>query len=122
LIVESNAMSGQTPRWSADAASASVLMEYLKRVSPQFVAGELDKLGLLEGADEVAAMKLAEVAALRASDRVYDHVLRTRKVSLWMVALAMCAIIAVIAETQRFVAPEREGSQFMQLAGPTPEW
>ena len=28
--------------------SATVLMEYLKRVSPQFVAAELDELGLLE--------------------------------------------------------------------------
>jgi hypothetical protein len=97
-------------------------MEYLKRASPQFVAAELDKLGLLDGADEVATTKLAEIAALRASDRVYEQVLRTRKMSLWVVALAMCAVIVVIAETQRFVLPEADGSQFMQLAGPTPEW
>jgi hypothetical protein len=97
-------------------------MEYLKRASPQFVASELDKLGLLESADQIATAKFAEVAAVRASDRVYEQVLRTRKVSLWMVALAMCAIIVVIAETQRFVLPEDQGSQFMQLAGPTPEW
>jgi hypothetical protein len=115
-------MSGESPRWSADPASETVLMEYLRRVSPRFVAAELDKLGLLQAADEIATAKLAEVAALRASERVYEHVMRTRKMSLWMVALAMCAIVAVIAGTERFVLPERDGSQFMQLAGPTPEW
>ena len=58
-------MSGEPPRWSPDAASASVLMEYLKRASPQFVATELDKLGLLDAADEAAAAILARVAARR---------------------------------------------------------
>ena len=47
--------------------SATVLMEYLKRASPEFVAAELDELGLLDAADEVAAAKLARVAALRAT-------------------------------------------------------
>jgi hypothetical protein len=38
-----------------------------------------------------------------------------------MVALAMCAMIVVIAQTRHFV-PVDDRSQFMQLAGPTPEW
>ena len=120
-----NAVSGESPHWSADPTAGTVLMDYFKRVSPQFVATELDKLGLLEAADRVAAVKLRELAALRMSDRVYEHVVRTRKMSLWMVALAMCAIIAVIVETQHLGAmaqPLDDDSQFMQLAGPTPEW
>ena len=40
-------MSGESPRWNSDAASAGVLMEYLKRASPQYVAAELEELGLL---------------------------------------------------------------------------
>lgn len=47
--------------------SATVLMEYLKRASPEFIAAELDELGLLDAADEVAAAKLQRVAALRAT-------------------------------------------------------
>jgi hypothetical protein len=105
-------MSGESARWSPDPASGAVLMEYLKRVSPEFVATELDKLGLLDAADEVAAAKFEQVVARPAS-----------RASLWMVALAMCAIIAVIAETRHFGALSvDDGSQFMQLAGPTAEW
>ena len=100
--------------------SATVLMEYLKRASPEFVAAELDELGLLDAADEVAAAKLERVAALRAP------VPRHTRASLWMIALAMCAMIVVIAETRHFgvinVLPQDDGGQFRQLAGPTPEW
>lgn len=120
-----NAVSGESPCWSADPTSGTVLMDYLKRVSPRFVAAELDKLGLLESADRAAALKLEELAALRTSERVYEHVVRTHKMSLWMVALAMCAIMAVIVETRHLgavVQPLDDDSQFMQLAGPTPEW
>lgn len=112
-------MSARPPCWNSDPMSATVLMEYLKRVSPEFVAAELDELGLLEAADEAAAAKLARVAALRAP------VPRHTRASLWMLALAMCAMIVVIAETRHFainVLPEDEASQFRQLAGPTPEW
>lgn len=108
-------MSGQSPRWGSDPASATVLMEYLKRVSPDFVAAELDKLGLLDAADRVATAKLEQVTVRRAS-----------RANLWMVALAMCVVIVVAVETRHFgalpVLPEDDGSQFMQLAGPTPEW
>lgn len=113
-------MSGKTPCWSSDPASATVLVDYLKRVSPEFVAAELDELGLLDAADEIAAAKLARVAALHAT------VPRHTRASLWMLALAMCAMIVVIAETRHFgainVLPEDGESQFRQLAGPTPEW
>ena len=113
-------MAGKPPSWGSDPMSATVLMEYLKRVSPEFVAAELDELGLLQAADELAAAKFARVAALRATAP------RHTRASLWMIALAMCAMIAVIAETRHFgainVLPENDGSQFMQLAGPTPEW
>jgi hypothetical protein len=95
-------------------------MEYLKRASPEFVAAELDELGLLAAADEVAAAKFAKVAALRATAP------RPKRAGLWMIALAMCATMVVIAETRHFgaisVPPEDDRSQFMQLAGPTPEW
>ena len=120
-----NAVPDESPCWSADPTAGTVLMDYLKRVSPQFVATELDKLGLLEAADRAAAVKLEELAALRTSERVYEHVVRTRKMSLWMVALAMCAIVAVMMETRHLgavVQPLDDDSQFMQLAGPTPEW
>jgi hypothetical protein len=44
---------------------------------------------------------------------------------VWMVALAMCAMIVVLAETLHAgsmnVLPDDDGP-FMQLAGPTPEW
>jgi hypothetical protein len=116
---EERAMSREPPSWSPDAESATVLMEYLKRASPQFVAAELDELGLLEAADQAAAAKLARVAALRASPR---HA----RASLWMFALAMCAMIVVVAETRHFssinLLPDDGASQFRQLAGPTPEW
>ena len=46
------------------------------------------------------------------------------RASLWMVALAMCAMIVVLAETLHVgainVLPQDDGT-FMQLAGPTPE-
>ena len=96
-------------------------MEYLGRASPQFVAAELDKLGLLNAADEAI---LERVAALRAADVLLSLPRHTRT-SLWMVALAMCAMIVVLAETLHVgamnVLPEDDGT-FMQLAGPTPEW
>ena len=100
------------PNWGPDPGSAAVLMEYLKRASPEFVAAELDKLGLLDAADRIASTKLGAVTQPRAS-----------RASLWVVALAMCAVIAVIAETRHFGALSvDDGSQFMQLAGPTAEW
>jgi hypothetical protein len=140
-LTEERAMSGRAPHWDCNAASASVLMEYLKRASPQFVAAELDELGLLNAADEAAALVFDDVAARRASDRVYEHVLRTHKIacrddvpahagrharaSVWVVALAMCAMLGVLAETLHVgainVLPE-DGGKFMQLAGPTSEW
>ncbi|HKR35283.1 MAG TPA: hypothetical protein VJT10_10610 [Steroidobacteraceae bacterium] len=117
-------MSAESPRWNSDAASGTVLMEYLGRASPQFVAAELDKLGLLNAADEAAAALLDRVAALRAAD-VPLSLPRHTRTSLWMVALAMCAMIVVLAETLHVgamnVLPEDDGT-FMQLAGPTPEW
>ena len=106
-------MSGESPRWNSDAASAGVLMEYLKRASPQYVAAELEELGLLKFADQAAAAALEAVAPRRASANV------------WMVALAMCAMIFVLAESLHAgamnVLPD-DGGQFMQLAGPTSEW
>jgi hypothetical protein len=42
-----------------------------------------------------------------------------------MVALAMCAMIVILAHTRYGDAIhllQDDGSQFMQLAGPTPEW
>ena len=108
-------MSAEPPNWSPDPASGTVLAEYLQHASPQFVAAELDKLGLLDAADEAAEAMHGRVAALRVAPR------RTRA-SLWMVALAMCAMIVVIAETRHFGPPDDDGGRFMQLAGPTPEW
>jgi hypothetical protein len=106
----------EPPRWSPDCASATVLMDYLQRVSPQFVAAELDKLGLLNAADEAAAATFARV--MRTESRVRQRLAA-------MVALAMCAMVLVIAQT-RYVGAihllQDDGSQFMQLAGPTPEW
>ena len=116
-MTERRAMPGKAPHWDSDAASASVLMEYLKRASPQFVAAELDELGLLNAADEAAASIFDDVAARRTSGHA--------RASLWMVALAMCAMIVVLAETLHVgainVLPQDDGT-FMQLAGPTPEW
>jgi hypothetical protein len=106
-------MSAESPRWNPDAASAGVLMEYLKRASPQYVAAELEELGLLQCADRAAASAFEAVAPRRAP------------ASVWMVALAMCATIVVLAETLHVgamnVLPDEHGA-FMQLAGPTPEW
>ncbi len=112
-------MSGEPPSWRADAASGAVLMDYLKRVSPEFVAAELEKLGLLDAADDAAATMHGRVTRLRGSPR-------RARASLWMVALAMCAMIVVIVETRHFaainLAPDDGSGRFMQLAGPTPEW
>lgn len=102
----------EPPRWNPDAASATVLMDYLQRVSPQFVAGELDKLGLLNAADDIAVATFARVT--RGESRV-----RQRFVA--MAALAMCAMVLVVAQTRIHLVQD-DGSQFMQLAGPTPEW
>jgi hypothetical protein len=105
----------EPPHWNADPASGIVLEEYLKRASPEFVAAELDKLGLLEAADSIVAAKFTRLP-----------VPRQARARLWMFALAMCATIVVIAGTQHLgamsVLPENDGSHFMQLAGPTPEW
>jgi hypothetical protein len=105
----------EPPCWNADAASGTVLAEYLRRASSQFVAVELDKLGLLDAADTIAAAKFTRMPVPRHA--------RTR---LWMFALAMCAMIVVIAGTRHLgamnVLLENDGSHFMQLAGPTPEW
>lgn len=91
-------------------------MDYVKRVSPEFVAAELHQLGLLDAADDAAARIREQVVAVP----------RHACASLWMVALAMCAMIVVLAETLHLgamtVVPEDSSSQFMQLAGPTPEW
>lgn len=96
--------------------SATVLMEYLQRVSPQFVAAELDQLGLLDAADQAAAAVLMKLEAPRRLPRKF----------VAMLALAMCAMIVVVAHTRHLglmnVLPENDGSHFMQLAGPTPEW
>jgi hypothetical protein len=102
----------EPPRWSPDAPSATALMDYLQRVSPQFIAVELDKLGLLNAADEAAAATFA---------RVTHGELQVRQRFVAMVALAMCAMVLVIAQTRIHVLQD-DGSQFMQLAGPTPEW
>ena len=102
----------EPPDWNPDAASATVLMDYLRRVSPQFVAAELDKLGLLIAADEAAAATFARVT--RGESRVRQRVVA-------MVALAMCAMVLVVAQTRIHLLQD-DGSQFMQLAGPTPEW
>ena len=107
-------MSGREPRW--DAASSDALMEYVRRASPQFVEAELDRLGLLEAADEAAA---------RIRGNIVAPVGRRAHASVWMVALAMCAMLGVLAETLHVgainVLPEDDGT-FMQLAGPTSEW
>jgi hypothetical protein len=109
-------MSREPPCWNPDAVPATVLMDYVKRVSPEFVAAELDQLGLLDAADEAAARIHAGLATVP----------RRMRANLWMVALAMCAMIVVLAETLHLgamtVVPEDNSSQFMQLAGPTPEW
>ena len=122
-MIERKVMSAESPRWNSDAASGTVLMEYLERASPQFVAAELHKLGLLNAADEAAEAILDQIA-LRAAD-VPLPLPRHARTSLWMVALAMCAMIVVLAETLHVgamtVLPEDDGT-FMQLAGPTPEW
>jgi hypothetical protein len=106
----------EPPSWSPDAVSGTVLMEYLQRVSPQFVAAELDQLGLLEAADRAAATVLMKLEAPRRLPRKFAA----------MLALAMCAMIVVLAHTRHLglmnVLPENDGSHFMQLAGPTPEW
>jgi hypothetical protein len=102
----------EPPRWSPDAPSATVLTDYMQRVSPQFVATELDKLGLLNAADEAAAATFA---------RVTRGELHVRQRFVAMVALAMCAMVLVIAQTRIHLLQD-DGSQFMQLAGPTPEW
>jgi hypothetical protein len=105
----------EPPDWSADPASGTVLEEYLKRASPEFVAAELDKLGLLDAADTIAAAKFTRMP-----------VPRHARARLWVFALAMCAMIVVIAGTRHLgamsVLPDNDGSHFMQLAGPTPEW
>ena len=106
----------EPPSWSPDAVAGTVLMEYLQRVSPQFVAAELDQLGLLEAADRAAATVLMKLEAPRRLPRKFAA----------MLALAMCAMIVVLAHTRHLglmnVLPENDGSHFMQLAGPTPEW
>lgn len=115
-------MAKESPSWSPDAVSGIVLMEYLQRVSPQFVATELEQLGLLDTADQAAAAVLAKLEAARPRRR---EAAVPRKVAA-MLALAMCAMIVVVAETRHLgvmnVLPENDGSHFMQLAGPTPEW
>jgi hypothetical protein len=107
-------MSGNEPHW--DAASSSVLMEYVRRASPQFVEAELERLGLLEAADEAAA---------RIRGNIVVAVSRHTHASVWMAALATCAMLGVLAETLQVsainVLPEDDGT-FMQLAGPTSEW
>ena len=118
-------MSKEPPCWNPDATSATVLMEYLQRVSPQFVAAELDKLGLLRAADDAADAVLEQVA-LEAQERqkLMTASFRAPKLAA-MVALAMCAMIVIIAQTRYGGALhliEDDSSQFMQLAGPTPEW
>ena len=60
-------MSAEPPSWSPDPASGTVLAEYLQHASPQFVAAELDKLGLLDAADEAAEAMHGRVAAPRAA-------------------------------------------------------
>jgi hypothetical protein len=118
-------MSREPPCWNPDATSATVLMEYLQRVSPQYVAAELEKLGLLRAADEAADAVLEQVA-LEAHERhkLLTASLRAPKLAA-MLALAMCAMIVIIAQTRYGGALhllEDDSSQFMQLAGPTPEW
>ena len=64
---------------------------------------------------------------MRRRRRHSKRIARARRASanVWMVALAMCAMIVVLAETLHVgamnVLPDDDG-QFMQLAGPTPEW
>ena len=115
----------EPPCWNPDATSATVLMEYLQRVSPQFVAVELDKLALLRAADEAADAVFEQVALeAHARHRLRTASLRAPKLAA-MVALAMCAMIAIIAQTRYGGALhllEDDSSQFMQLAGPTAEW
>jgi hypothetical protein len=93
-----------------------VLLEYFPRVSPQFVAAELEQLGLLDAADLAAAAVLVKLEIRRPLPRKFAA----------MLALAMCAMIVMLAHTRHLglmtVLPEDDGSQFMQLAGPTSEW
>ena len=115
----------EPPSWSPDAKSANVLMEYLQRASPQFVAAELDKLGLLRAADEAADAVLEQVALeVREQRQWMTTSLRAPKLAA-MVALAMCAMVVIISQTRYGGVVhlfEDDSSQFMQLAGPTPEW
>jgi hypothetical protein len=119
---ERDIMVKEPPSWSPDVGSGTVLMEYLQRASPQFVAAELDQLGLLDAADQAAAAVLMKLEAERPRRK---EAALPRKLAA-MLALAMCAMIVVVAETRHLgvmnVLPENDGSHFMQLAGPTPEW
>lgn len=59
------------PCWNADTESALVLMEYLKRASPEYVAAQLEALELLTGADAVADAAAAAIFEDVAPDREY---------------------------------------------------
>jgi hypothetical protein len=119
---ERDAMMREPPAWNADRESADVLMEYVKRASPQFVAAELARLDLLDAADRAAASILGRLDVRR--ERRVESPL-SRKLAA-VVALAMCVTILAIAQirhpTALSVLPEDDATRFMQLAGPTPEW
>ncbi|HET9447604.1 MAG TPA: hypothetical protein VFO35_15160 [Steroidobacteraceae bacterium] len=115
-------MTREPPAWNPDRDSATVLMEYIKRASPQFVAAELDRLDLLDAADRAAASILGRLDVGR---EWRGESLLSRKLAA-VVALAMCVTILAIAQIRHpgamSVLPEDDGAGFMQLAGPTPEW
>ena len=119
---ERDAMTREPPAWNADRESATVLMEYVKRASPQFVAAELDRLDLLDAADRAAASILGRLDVRR--KRHVDSLL-SRKFAA-VVALTMGVAILAIAQIRHpgamSVLPEDDATHFMQLAGPTPEW
>jgi hypothetical protein len=119
---ERDAMMREPPAWNADRESATVLMEYVKRASPQFVAAELDRLDLLDAADRAAASILGRLDVRR--ERRGESLL-SRKLAA-VVALAMCVTILVVAQIRHpgamSVLPQDGATRFMQLAGPTPEW
>jgi hypothetical protein len=115
-------MREEPPDWQPHAPEAQVLMEYLKRASPQWVASELEQLGLLQTADVLTDEVLDKVSrqALPESerdqlDRQFDAMLEQHGIRLadeafathgWRqhlaalriaaVPVAMCALIGIV--------------------------
>ena len=85
----------RTAELEPDPASGTVLAEYLQHASPQFVAAELDKLGLLDAADSCGGDARARSGA---ACRAEAHACEPLDGGI----LAMCAMIVVVAETRHF--------------------